>query len=121
MNIFEKAARGKIRFPYKGQISVEDLWDLSIIELDKIFKALNSKAKLAKEESLLDSKTKEDELVDTQIEIIKYIVTAKSAEAKARKEFTEQKKQRDRILSLIADKQDEELKNKSIAELEAML
>ena len=60
-NIFEVATRRKYRFPYKGNISVEDIWDLPVTALDSIFKALNVKAKQAQEESLLKSKTKEDE------------------------------------------------------------
>ena len=40
-NIFEVATRNKYRFPYRGQISVEDMWDLPVTELDKIFKTLN--------------------------------------------------------------------------------
>ena len=33
MELFEIATRKKYRFPYKGLISVEDLWDLSMREL----------------------------------------------------------------------------------------
>ena len=47
-NIFEMATRNKYRFPYKGMISVEDLWDLNQTQLDSIYKALN------KEHTLLD-------------------------------------------------------------------
>ena len=37
--LFVMATRGKYRFPFKGQISVEDLWDLSVKNLDSIFKS----------------------------------------------------------------------------------
>lgn len=35
-NIFEKATKEKYRFPFKGQVSVEDLWDLKLQDLDSI-------------------------------------------------------------------------------------
>ena len=60
--MFEKASRLKLRFEYKGLCSVEELWDLSVQELDNIYKVLNSKAKAMREESLLQEKTKEDQL-----------------------------------------------------------
>ena len=44
-NMFEVATREKMRFPFKGMISVEDLWDLSVQNLDKVFKTLNSQRK----------------------------------------------------------------------------
>ena len=39
-NIFEYATKNRLRFPYKGSQSVEDLWALSVEELDKLFKTL---------------------------------------------------------------------------------
>lgn len=42
--MFETAVRNKMRFPYKGQISVEDLWDLDVNALDGVFKTLNSQS-----------------------------------------------------------------------------
>ena len=41
-NMFEKAVKGKYRFPYKGQIAVEDLYDLPLGSLDTVFKTLNA-------------------------------------------------------------------------------
>lgn len=42
VNMFDVATRNKLRFPYEGQISVEDMWDLSLSALDSVFKTLNS-------------------------------------------------------------------------------
>ena len=49
-NMFEIATRNKFRFPFKGVISTEDLWDLSVVSLDNVFKTLNSEMKKTKEE-----------------------------------------------------------------------
>lgn len=120
-NIFEYATRNKVRFPYKGLITVEDLWDLDVNSLDKIFKVLNSQAKQLNEESLLDEPTKEDELINVQIKIIKYIVGVKLAEKEAREIAKIKKEQKQKIMSIIATKQDEELQNTSIEDLQKML
>ena len=119
--LFEVATRSKMRFPFKGQISVEDLWDLRVEDLDSVFKTLNSRVKQAKEDSLLDTKTKADEILDIQIEIVKYIFTTKSDEAAARAKAKERKEQKQKIMSIMASKQEEALQNKSIEELEKML
>ena len=120
-NKFEYAIRNKLRFPYKGTISVEDLWDLSVTELDSIFKVLNKKAKTAEEESLLATKTKEDEALTVQISIIKYVVATKLAEKKAKEREKEIKAENQKIMSIIAMKEDEALHNMSIEQLKAKL
>lgn len=119
--MFIKASREKMRFPYKGLATVEDLWELSVTELDKIYKSLNAKTKQAQEESLLEVKTSEDETLTAQIEIIKHIVSVKLEEKKAAKMAKERKEQKQKIMSILASKQDEALQGKSIEELEKML
>jgi hypothetical protein len=119
--MFEFALRNKVRFPYKGMISVEDLYDLSARELDGVFKTLNAQVKKSQEESLLATKTKEDETLSVQIEIVKYIFNTKLAEAEAAKQSRELKEKKQMLLGLIAEKENEELKNKSADELKAML
>lgn len=119
--MFETAVRNKMRFPYKGQISVEDLWDLDVNALDGVFKTLNSKVKVSQEESLLRTRSKESEELMVQIEIVKYIVSMKLAEAEARKNAEANRAKRQQILGILADKQESDLKNKSPEELQAML
>ena len=119
--MFENAVRMKMRFPFKGMISVEDLWDLGLRDLDSVFKALNKQVKQSQEESLLAAKTKEDEILTTQIDIVKYIVSVKMAELESAKQAKEQKEKKQKIMELIAAKKEEALGNKSIEELEAML
>lgn len=119
--MFEIAIRNKVRFPFKGMISVEDLWDLNVHDLDDIFKTLNAEMKKTQEESLLSVKSKKDEILTVQIEIVKYIASVKLAEADAAILSKERAEKKHKIMELIATKQDEELLNKSIDELQAML
>ena len=119
--MFEIATRTKMRFPFRGMVSVEDLWDLSVKDLDGIFKTLNAQVKKSQEESLLATKTKEDETLAIQIEIVKHIVKTKLAEAETAKQSKELKEKKQKIMEIIAAKQDESLHNASVEELQAML
>lgn len=120
-NIFEYATRNKVRFSFRGMISVEDLWDLSLTNLDSIYKELNKQSKQSEEESLLNIKTQEDELLNVQIEIVKHIVSVKLTEKEAREKASAKKAQKQKIMSIIAAKQDEALQNSSIDDLQKML
>jgi len=121
VNIFEVAVREKYRFPFKGMISVEDLWDLNVQSLDSVFKTLNSQLKQVKEESLLNTKSQQDQELDTKIEIIKYIVKVKQEEEQLRLKAREQREQKQKLLEIYASKQDADLLNKSAEEIKAMI
>ena len=121
MNLFEVATRSKIRFPYKGNISVEDLWDLPLAALDSVFKTLNAQIKQTKEESLLSTKTKEDETLEMQIEIVEHVVSVKLTEKAARESALEKKEKKQKIMQIMAAKQDEALQNASMDDLQKML
>lgn len=119
--MFEYAARNKVRFPFKGLISVEDLWDLSLTNLDSIYKTLNKQVKQSEEESLLNTKTTVDKELDVQIAIVKHIVAVKLAEQEAREKASAKKAQKQKIMAIIASKQDEALQNSSVEDLQKML
>ena len=120
-NIFEYATREEMRFPYKGMQSVEDLWQLSVKELDSIYKTLNKQVKQSEEESLLSTKASVDTELEVQIAIVKHIVSVKLAEKEAAEKASAKKAQKQKIMSIIATKQDEALQNSSIDDLKKML
>lgn len=120
-NIFEQAVRNKYRFPFRGLCTVEDLWDLSVANLDTVYKELNKQKKQSEEDSLLESKTSEDVILDNMIEIVKYIVSTKQKE-QAERLLAKEKKEKDKfIMDLIKRKQNERLENMTIEELTKML
>lgn len=119
--LFETATRNKMRFPFRGMISVEDLWDLSLTNLDSVFKTLNAEAKKSEEESLLETKSKENEELSNKIEIVKYIVNIKLEEKKARENARKSAEMKQRLLEIKAKRQDAALENMSDEDLDKML
>lgn len=121
MSIFEKAVRMKVRFNFHGLATVEDLWDLSLQNLDAIYSNLVAEAQKKNQASLLNAKTEADDLLDLKIELVKYVFTVKSAEKQARVEAAMKIAQQKKILGIIADKKDEALRNMPIEELEKLV
>lgn len=119
--LFELATRNKMRFPFRGMISVEDLWDLSLTNLDSVFKILNAEAKKSEEESLLNTKSKEDEEISNKIDIVKYIVNVKLKEKRAREDARKNAEMKQRLLEIKAKRQDAALENMSDEDLDKML
>jgi len=120
-NLFELATRFKYRFPYRGQVTIEDLWDLRPTDLDSIFKVLNAEAKKAAEESLLKSKTEEDEELHNKIEVIKYIVSVKLAEQAAKETEKANKEMKQKLLAIKARREEAALENIPDEELNKMI
>lgn len=118
--IYEAAIRNKYRFPYKGMITIEDLWDLNFTALDNIYKSLNSEKKQEGEDSLITPVVANTE-IENKIAIVKYVYEVKKAEADARKLASENRKKKERIMEIIANRQDAALQNMSDDELKAML
>lgn len=121
MTIFEIASKMKFRFPYKGLITTEDLWDLSVSQLDVVYKTLNKDVKQSQEDSLLCDAHVEDIELRTKIEIVKHIFNVKQMEAEERKVAAANAEKKQRILEILARKQDDSLQNMSEDELHRML
>ena len=122
-----EALSKKIRFEYKGKISIEDLFDLNLRELDEIYRNLKKQLDEYQQysaDSLLDKDDDKDEAYD-ELQLKIDVVTAVFNHLKKQQEELQKRialqNQRDKILGIIADKQDEELSNKSISELKEIL
>lgn len=131
MEMFAFATKKKIRFETsKGLLSVEELWDLPLTSdngrpnLDDIAKGIYKAMKEGEEVSFVKSNAASNaafNVLKTKFDIVKYIIDVKLAEAEAAKKAKETKARNQRILGLIAQKEDEALASKSKEELLAML
>ena len=118
VNLFEVATRNNYQFPFRGLINVIDLWDLPLTNLDSVFKVLNAEVKKSEEESLLNTKSKEDEELSNKIEIVKYIVGVKLAEKEAKEDEKKNREMKQRLLAIKAKRQNEALENLSDEDLD---
>lgn len=122
-----EALSKKLRFEYNGLISIEDLFDLSLKELDEIYRKLKKELDEYRQytaDSLMDNDDEKDE-TSRELQLKIDIVTAVFNHIKSEQEELQRKialqNQKDKILGLIADKENEELSNKSISELKEIL
>ena len=120
-NIFEVAVMSKFRFPFRGQVSVEDLYDLSVENLDEIFKVLNNQIKQSSEESLLNKRSLEDQELVMKIEIVKNVVAMKLEQKAEKAKALENRRKKQRLLEILNNKKDQELLGKTPEELEQMI
>ena len=119
-NLFKVAAKEGYRFQFKGNISVEDLFNLSTTELNTIYKTLNSELG-ENVEDLLGGESSVDKELKNKMEIVKEIFNDKVREQKEKEEALIERQRKERIKEIIAQKKDDNLSSKSIEELEAML
>ena len=120
MNIFERATREKTRFCFKGLVSVEELWDLSLEYLDSLWCELESELEKLPKKSLLSTNTKQRDEIEFKQEIIKHIVETKKAEKLANEQAKANASKKQTVLDMIASKQNDDLKNMSIEELKKL-
>lgn len=96
---------------------VVTMWDLPLIQLDNIAIALNKKLQESKTESFIKTRTKDTTELELKFNIAKHIIDVKLQEQEDRLLESEKKAKRQKILDLMAKKQDAELEGKSLEEL----
>lgn len=122
MENFEKAIRAKLRFSTnKGQLSVEDLWDLNLPSLNNIAKAVNRELKTDEEEDFIATKTKANTELQLKLDILKHIISVKIKDRDAEKVRVERQGKLATLKQLAASKQLEEMGSKSLEEILSMI
>ena len=122
MSNFEKASRLKLRFQTpKGYVSTEDLWDMSLQSLNTVAKDLNKKVKESSEVDFLEEKSVEDDLTKLQFDVVIHVMDVKKHEQKAKLEAATKKAEREKIMGVLAKKQDDALENLTEEELKQKL
>lgn len=122
MDNFKQAVKQKLRVSTnKGLLSVEQLWDLSISDLDILAVSLEEAYNNSKGKSFLAKKTTKDKDIKLQFDIVLDILETKVAEQEAISEAKEIKEHNQKILKLIEDKKEEDMKGMSVKQLTAML
>jgi hypothetical protein len=127
--MFEKATRLKLRFDTpRGFLMTEDLWDLPLqttrqngVSLDQIAIALNQQLKEAETVSFVDESPRANDRLQLAFDLVKHVIDVKKAENAAAAIERDRAATKQRILEIIAKKQDSKLEESSIEELQAKL
>lgn len=130
MEMFEEASRRKIRFDSsRGLLSVEDLWDLPLTgarrgtTLDDIAIDLSQRVRDTVDTVSFVNPSAEDsdkaELA-LKFEVVKHIIRVRVAERDELRAAADRREKKQKLLELIARKQDDELAGKSVDELRVL-
>lgn len=127
-NIFEYATRSKLRFASsRGELTTEQLWDVPLrssdgFNLNAVAKATNEAVKVLNEENFVEAtRTTAHTRVETAFEVVKHIIDVKLADENAAKKRADNKLKREKLLAVLAEKQDGKLSEMSERELKKQI
>lgn len=128
MNIFEQASQQKLRFPsVKGELTTEQLWDLPLqsknqFDLDTVAKTVNNELKNVTEESFVATTTSPAKtILELKFEIVKHVIAVRIATNAAARDQAARKAEKDKLIGILADKQDEALKGLTPEEIQTRI
>ena len=125
--MFKEASRKKLRFnTNRGLVTVEDLWDMPLthstgFSLDEVAKGLNREIKEAGEESFVVEHSTTNKTIELKFDIVKAIIKDRLAEKEAAENAAITKAKKEKIMSIIAKKEEEKLEGESVEDLHKML
>lgn len=122
--MYKKASQQGLRIVTpKGLLSAEQLWHLGFEDLASSIKKVKKVLKKTDDDELafLESNTPVDTENQLRFDILKDVYLTKRKEKDELRDAAETKAHNQKIISLIAEKQEEGLKSKSVEELEKLL
>lgn len=125
MSNYKQASQLQLRFQTnRGNLSVEQLWSLSLTDLANTIKAVKKVLKGTDNDdelSFLDENKTVDIENQLRFNILKDIYVDKQTALKEARSAQDRKAYEQKILNLIEEKKEDALKKKSVEELEALL
>lgn len=116
--MFEQASKLKLRFKHSsGLLSTEDLWDLSLNQLDTIAKAINKELRETEEPSFISNSTTQNKTLTLKLDILKHIIKFKLEQQQQQQDLKDKQAKREQIMHILAQKQQQSLENLSEEEL----
>lgn len=120
--MYKEALQKKLRFKTnKGMITTEDLFDLSLQNLNTLAIMLDKKISEAPKKSFIEELPAEENDDELRFSIVKDVINIKLKARKDNIAKAQADAQKKRILEILAKRNDEELEKKSTEELRAML
>lgn len=126
MDLFLLATRSKYRFPStRAELTVEQLWDVPLrskddFNLDKIAKGISRDLESASEKSFVPETTRNPakKVQENKLEIVKQVIAIKLDDEETAKTKADNKVEKEKLLRILAEKQDGELSDLSVKELQ---
>lgn len=120
--MYKKALRTKLRFSTtKGKLTTEDLFDLSLTDLNNLAIALDKKLSETPRKSFISDITPDTQEDELRFNIVKDIITLKLVERNAAQNAKAKAAEKAQLLEILHRKQNEALESLSVAEIEAKI
>jgi hypothetical protein len=122
--MFEQASRLRLRFgTERGQLSVEELWQLPLtgeVSLDAIAIELDKQTQ-STSKSFVNPEHMTDPVVQLRFDIVQHVILVRLAEKKKADEARETAAKKQKLLGILARREDAELEGSSPDELRRMI
>ena len=117
-DLFFNAVRNKYRYPSKrGNLTTEQLFDLSFESLDEIYSELTALLDQMPKKSLLAQRSNADEELREKVDVVEAVFAYKTELRNKAKNMEAKRQQKQKLIDLLEKKKEKALENLSEEEL----